>query len=90
MISLSRLNRIFRGWMNRHLPMMITCAQMDAFLVDYLDGTLSAHRQRRVTIHVRLCKDCNCFLKAYRATVALARSTSLGSAPQGAHALSIY
>lgn len=90
MMSLSRLNRKCRGWMNRRLPLMITCAQMDAYLVDYLDGTLPAHQHRRVAVHVRLCQDCNCFLKAYRATIALAQSAFHGSAPQGPRAPSTH
>ncbi|MHA1566415.1 MAG: anti-sigma factor family protein [Alphaproteobacteria bacterium] len=68
--------------MNRHLPMMITCAQMDALMVDYLDGNLQPRERRRFNIHVRLCKDCHCFLRAYRTTVTLSKSAFRGSGHQ--------
>ena len=77
MISPARLARKCRGWMNRHLPMMITCTEMDALLVDYLDGTLPDPQRRRLKFHIRLCADCNCFLKAYQATIALANNVHL-------------
>lgn len=74
MTSPASLGRKIRGWMNRRLPMMITCAKMDALLVDYVDGALPPHQRRRVGLHVRLCTDCDIFLSAYRTTIALSRT----------------
>ena len=66
-----KLFRRFRGWMNRNVPLMITCGEMESFLVDYLDGTLPARAQSRFDLHLKLCADCRHYLKSYEATVAL-------------------
>ncbi len=66
--------RRFRGWMNRNLPLMITCGELESFLVDYLDGTLPPRARRRFSLHLKLCADCRAYLRSYEAVVALGQA----------------
>ena len=66
--------RQFRGWMNRHTPYMITCGELESFLVDFLDGTLPPATTRRFRLHLWLCADCRAYVRSYEATIALGQT----------------
>ncbi|MGI9426174.1 MAG: anti-sigma factor family protein, partial [Hyphomicrobiaceae bacterium] len=73
----SRMSKVFRkmkGLMLRYLPGMITCAEFDAFIVSYLDGGLPETQRRLFERHIRFCRECRDYLKAYRHTIALGKS----------------
>ena len=53
----------------RYLPGFITCRDFDAFVIDYLDGSLSDRQRVVFERHLRLCPPCNRFLDHYRTTV---------------------
>jgi anti-sigma factor RsiW len=57
----------------KHVPGMLTCAEADAFISDYVDGLLPAAQRRKFERHIRMCRSCRAYLKAYRRTVTLAR-----------------
>ncbi len=75
------VSRRMRGWMNRNLPYMLTCEQVDNAMVDYLDGALRRGPRRRVELHRRLCPDCRAFTESYAATIRATRAGSGGDAP---------
>jgi len=50
----------------------ITCADLDSFIVDYLDGRLSVRLRRIFERHLRQCSECEAYAEGYRQTVALA------------------
>ncbi len=58
----------------RTLPLMLTCAELDSFLVDYLDGTLAKPQSRKFRIHLRLCRDCRRYLEGYERSIALSQT----------------
>jgi anti-sigma factor RsiW len=60
--------------MFRHVPLMLTCAELDGFLVDYFDGTLPRAQQRIFALHLLLCRECRSYLAGYRRTVALGQA----------------
>lgn len=60
--------------MNRNVPLMITCGELEAFLVDYLDGTLPRGTRQRFRLHLNLCTDCRAYVRSYEATVALGKA----------------
>lgn len=69
-----RLLHVLKGTMMRHLPFMITCRECDAFLQDYVDGSLPAGQQRRFQIHLKLCPECREYLAAYERTIELGKA----------------
>ena len=51
----------------------LTCRQVIAMLMDYVDGTLAAPTRRGVEDHVKTCAPCRDFERAYRATPGVVR-----------------
>ena len=58
------------GWPRR----MISCAEFDAFILEYLDGSLDAKQRATFERHVAACDACRDYLADYRQTVALSQS----------------
>ena len=55
------------------LPLMITCAQFEEFITDYLDGNLSPKQKFVFELHLMVCRECREFLRAYKASMDLAK-----------------
>ena len=58
----------------RIIPLMITCAELDAFIVDYLDGTLPKRQRAIFNFHLRMCRVCRIYLESYRKTIEIGRA----------------
>jgi predicted anti-sigma-YlaC factor YlaD len=56
------------------LPMMLTCAEFEAFVLDYLDGTLAKRQRLIFRMHLKVCRDCRSYLAAYERSVALGKA----------------
>lgn len=52
----------------------MTCRDVDQFVMDYLDGTLSVGVRLRFTAHLAVCSDCRRYIDTYRKTIALGRA----------------
>jgi len=59
----------------RTMPLMLTCRELDEFVVDYLDGTLPAAKRRKFEMHLWLCPECRRYLDEYRRAIELSRRT---------------
>ncbi len=70
----SKLARWAKGVMLRRGPMMMTCAEFETFVLDYLSGDLPSRQRRIFELHLRVCRECREYLEAYR------RSNALGKA----------
>ncbi len=55
----------------RRMPGMITCQELDAFICDYLDGSLPPRQLKIFERHLKLCEACRAYLHGYRLTIAL-------------------
>jgi anti-sigma factor RsiW len=53
---------------------VITCRELDRFVVDYLDGKLPAVERIEFERHLAACGICVKFLASYRRTIALGKS----------------
>ena len=60
----------------------LTCRQVIAVLMDYVDGTLAASTRRGVEDHLKTCAPCRDFERAYRATPGVVRRAT-GAATGG-------
>jgi anti-sigma factor RsiW len=52
---------------------MMTCRELIAFLMAYLDGELPAASRVRFDEHLAVCPACVAYLKTYRQTIALGK-----------------
>ena len=63
------------------LPLMITCEAFEDFILAYIEGDLTPRQRFVFEMHLRLCRECRDYLKAYRASLALAKSCGKETAP---------
>lgn len=58
--------RWLKGLMLRHVHKMITCAEFESFVLQYLDGDLPEKQRYVFELHLKLCRECREYLAAYR------------------------
>ena len=78
----SKIMRLVKGKMMRHLPQMISCVEFEEFILEYLDGELEPGRRRRFELHIRLCRECREYLVAYQRARELGRKSLLTTQPE--------
>jgi predicted anti-sigma-YlaC factor YlaD len=66
-----RLRSKIKSLKFRFLPGHMTCAQADAFIVDYLEDRIPLRQQQVFERHLQLCPPCKRYLDRYRATLRL-------------------
>ena len=55
---------------------MLTCREVIARLVDYVDAALDILTRARVSAHLWICAECRAYLATYTRTIALSGSTN--------------
>lgn len=58
------------------LPAMITCNEFESFILAYLDGELSKPQKVVFEMHLMMCRECREYLRAYRASLELAKKVN--------------
>lgn len=53
----------------------LTCKQLVEFLAEYLDGEMDESMRAQFEQHVDMCPPCKDYLKTYRETLRMCRST---------------
>ena len=53
---------------------MITCADLEDRIADYLDGSLPGHEHQALEDHLHECRACREFLAAHQRTICIAKS----------------
>ena len=71
---LSPVMRIMKGTMLRYIPGMITCSEFEQFIDDYLDKELTPKQTVVFERHLKLCRECREYLKAYQASITLGKA----------------
>lgn len=74
MTAAGGIRRMIKGFMLKHGPAMITCAEFEAFIVDYLDDALPASQRRVFEWHMKICRECRDYLAAYKQSIDLGKS----------------
>ena len=64
---------MLKRWLFK-MPLMISCEEVEEFILTYLDGELPPRQKRIFEWHLKLCRECRDYLKAYQ------RSLELGKA----------
>ena len=68
------LKRRIGSWMLRNLPGQLTCAQFEAFVIDYHEGELPERQRAQFELHLKLCPMCAVHFDDYVRTVALGKA----------------
>lgn len=55
------------------LPLMITCAEFEEFILAYVDGSMSNRQRRIFEFHLAVCRECRDYLAAYRSAMTVTR-----------------
>lgn len=71
-MRLETVRQTLRGVLFR-APMMITCQEFDAFILDYVEGNLSPKELRLFQLHLKVCRECREYLAAYEASIQAAQ-----------------
>lgn len=66
------LMRRLHGMMFK-LPLMITCEEFEDFILAYLEDELPPKQKTVFEMHLKLCRECRDYLRAYKASMALAQ-----------------
>ena len=69
--KLTALKRIMKGSMLKYVPGMVTCAEFEQFIDDYLDGSLTLTEATTFERHLKICRECRNYLEAYSHSIAL-------------------
>jgi anti-sigma factor RsiW len=72
MTALDSVRRKIKGKLFK-VPGLITCREVESFVLAYLEGELSAPRRKAFEWHLRLCRECRDYLAAYKASIELAK-----------------
>lgn len=59
----------------------ITCRQLLAFILDYVEGALSPGERAEFERHLALCPSCVAYLEGYKRTIELGRAAMLARLP---------
>ncbi|MCA9771284.1 MAG: zf-HC2 domain-containing protein [Myxococcales bacterium] len=51
----------------------ITCRELESFILDYLEGTLTHEQRDEFEYHLSLCPPCVDYLSAYKTTIELGK-----------------
>jgi len=70
----SSIMRFMKGKMLRYVPGMVTCAEFEQFIDDYLDKNLSPKETIVFERHIKLCRECRDYLTAYANSIALGKA----------------
>ncbi len=73
-----------RAWLMQHVPGQLTCIELERFVHDYQEGSLSPRERRTFDFHMELCPMCRVYFASYLKTIELGRricATDDASAP---------
>ena len=62
------------------MPLMISCEEVEEFILDYLEGKLPSRQKRIFEWHLKLCRECRDYLKAYQRSLELSKAALAGEA----------
>ncbi len=58
-----------KAFMFRSLPMMISCREFEAFLIDYFEDSLPKRQRLIFEMHLKLCRECREYLIAFKRSI---------------------
>lgn len=58
------------------LPLMIDCQQFETFIIAYFDDELTPRQRFIFNMHLRVCRECREYLRAYEASMTLTHASA--------------
>jgi anti-sigma factor RsiW len=55
------------------MPVLLTCQELDRFMVDYIEGHLSFWQRWKFNLHLFSCSKCRAYLEGYKKSVELGK-----------------
>ena len=68
------IRRKIRGLAMRRVPLMVTCEELEGFIVNYFDDALPYWQRQKFELHLRLCPCCRRYIENYKQTIALSQA----------------
>ena len=65
---------VMKAKLMQHGPLMITCREFEALILDYLEGRLPRRDRLLFDLHMRVCSGCRAYLADYTKTIALGKA----------------
>lgn len=62
------------AWLVRHVPYLLTCADFEQFVHDYVEGSLDPRERRTFDLHMELCRTCQVYFAHYVETIDLGKA----------------
>ncbi len=53
------------------MPLLLTCEELDKFIVDYVDGKLTIWERMKFRLHLTGCAECRAYLEGYQKSIAI-------------------
>ncbi len=66
---LSRMSRSIKGQFLKRVYGMLTCREIEGFILAYLDGELTRKQLTTFKIHLLICRECREYVEAYQRAV---------------------
>ena len=60
------------------MSLIISCEEAEEFILAYLEGELSPKQKRTFEWHLKLCRECRDYLKAYQRSLELGKAAMTG------------
>ena len=67
-----------RAWLMRHGPGQLTCIELERFVHDYREGSLSPRESRAFELHMELCPMCRVYFASYLQAIELGKKICAG------------
>ena len=61
------------------LPLMIDCQEFETFIITYFDDELTPRQRFIFNMHLRACRECREYLRAYEASMTLTRTSAVSA-----------
>tara|TARA_R110001592_G_scaffold76227_1_gene230217 strand:- start:2779 stop:3060 length:282 start_codon:yes stop_codon:yes gene_type:complete len=59
--------------MTQHLPGMLTCEEVDGFLYNFHEGSLSTTEKLKFKLHLSMCSECRAYVQGYKNTIRISQ-----------------
>lgn len=67
--------------MTQHVPGMLTCKEVDSFLYNFHEGSLSYSEHLKFKLHLSMCSECRAYVHRYKNTIRISQSGFIKVSP---------
>jgi predicted anti-sigma-YlaC factor YlaD len=60
--------------MTQHMPGMLTCEEVDSFIFEFNEGSLSYYESLKFKLHLSMCSECRDYVSKYKDTIRVSQA----------------